>query len=219
MAQDDVIMLNVPMARLEHRTNTRTGKSRFTISVSSEPIAINLDPKALGRPVAEALALHWRNEIKSITEVASKATLAARKAYAKAFGEGKPWATKRYSGGKTGPRTPNQSDRLFNDSGRFADTVTANASKDGAWRVNVAANRLSGDATTVARIWGRLVELVPSLRDVSLALQSNEVLAAKIKTVREMVTVGKMTDKPSGALDLMRALQRTLETVTKIARG
>lgn len=201
MASDDTIILN---QGYEIRTS-KTGKVRATVVVRSEPIAVNLDPKTLGAPVAAAIAHHFRERIKGITELASFATQKARKVAAKAFADGRPWALKRYSGGKTGSMPPNQSDRAFNDSGRFADTIRANASNDGAWRVNVAANRLDGSTSGgVERIWNRLVSLVPEFGNPALLLQNDIIRKAIEKTRDNMHQKREATSQKLG-IELFRA--------------
>lgn len=175
MAKDVVILNN---GLLERRTS-KTGKQRYVMRVSAEPVVINTDPKALGKPIAEAIAHHLKERVKGITAQAAPATLKARAVAAKAFAAGKPWALQRYAGGRTGAMAPNQSDRAFNDSGRFAETIVANASSDGAWRVNVAANRLDDKTGRAERIFKRLTELLPEIANPALLLD-NAVLKRKI---------------------------------------
>lgn len=196
MTRDAKVMVVNP--GLEERT-TRTGKKRFAVRIDAESILVNNDPKDLGKPVAEAIAHHFRESIRRISATAAPATIKARQAAAKAFAEGKSWALKRYGGGRIGTMQPNQSDRVFNDSGRFADSIVANASSDGAWRINVAANRL--DASTagesgVLRIWRKLLEYVPEFGDPSL-LMNNVFLRRTIQEVatERLVKKGKMTDR------------------------
>ncbi len=188
MADDDVIVLNEPFAGLQRRE--RNGKARYTISVRSEPIAVNCSAKDLGRGPAEAIAAHLRERVGSISQVASKATLAARRHAAAAFARGEAWAMKRYSGGRTGPMAPNQSDRLFHDSGRLAKTIVANA-RDDAYTINVAANRLdpatAGGAGAVERIYARLVQLVPEFGNPALLMDSIPVRRAVQEGVKGMV--------------------------------
>jgi hypothetical protein len=188
MASDDVIVLN---DGLEQRTS-KTGKQRYTIKVSSEPVIFDLDPKRLGAPVAQAIAHHFRERIKGIAARAAPATIKAREVAAKAFAAGKPWAMKRYAGGRTGATAPNQSDRMFNDSGRMEKTITANASSNGAWRVNVAANRLSGDPASVAKIYAKLVELVPEFGNPALLMQNDLLKRTLEKATQGMITKARM---------------------------
>jgi hypothetical protein len=187
----NVIVIN---RGLEERRSA-TGRMRRTIRIDAEPMVINMDPKALGKPGADAIANHYREKVRGIAATASATTVKARKAAAKAFSEGKSWAMKRYAGGRIGALPPNQSDRLFNDSGRFADSIVANASNDNAWRINVAANRLD-DKTAgpagVERIWNRLVQLVPEFANVGLLFEGNAIARQTLKRVsEERIKIGK----------------------------
>lgn len=211
MGKEDVFVLN---AGLEQRTS-KTGKQRFVAVVKSEPIYVNTDPKQLGGEIAVAIAKHLREQVKGISARASDATLRARKAAEKAFKAGEPWALKRYGGGKMGSKPPNQSDRMFNDSGRMAESITANASKDGVWRVNMAANRLSGSPASVQRIYAKLVELVPGFKNIGEIMKSNDVLAAMVRTKEKMIRKGKMQSGKT-ALDVIAAGVRLFEQVAKI---
>ncbi len=173
--KDKVVILN---QGFESRTSS-TGRTRVTIAVRSEPVIVSTDPRILGAPIAQAIANHFRERITGITAQAAPATIKAREVAARAFALGKPWAVKRYGGGKTGAMPPNQTDRAFNDSGRMAKTITANASSDGNWRINVAANRLSADTGNITRIIQRLSELVPEIANPAL-LRGNQILSRAI---------------------------------------
>lgn len=167
MSRDSLVIVD---RGLEERRSS-TGRVRRTVRIDAEAMALDMDPKRLGRPVARGIADHLRQAVRNIQSTASPATLLSRKRAAEAFAAGKSWAMKRYAGGRIGAMAPNQSDRLFNDSGRFAQGITANASSDGAWRVNVAANRLD-DRTAgsggAQRIFERLVALVPEFQNIGL---------------------------------------------------
>jgi hypothetical protein len=181
---------------LETRTSSK-GKTRHSIRIDAEPVIVDQDPKRLGKPVAEQIANHYREKIRGITEQASAATIKARKVAAKAFAEGKAWALKRYAGGRTGSLPPNQSDRLFNDSERFANTIVAGFGEN-AWRINVAANRLdpsTAGQSGVDRIWNRLVQLIPEFGNAAILLE-NTILKRTIERVaKERMTKGRMSDK------------------------
>lgn len=215
MADDDVHVLGAATLRERIRTN-RAGvsKSKFTIEVSGDSIGIGLDPKAYGSPVAAAIAELFKERIRSIASMAAPATVAAREAAKKALARGEAWATKRYGGGKMGTREPAQSDRLFNDSGRFAESIVVGSQpNDANFTINVAANRLSpgtlnGNALgALERIWQRLVQLVPEFgdpkklmdsipvrRSVDQALQSNIMVAVadKAADVRRKAKAAQM---------------------------
>lgn len=184
---------------LETRVS-KSGKVKRTIRIDAEPMHINVDPKALGAPVAESIANHYRERVRGITAMASEATVRAREVAARAFPAGKSWAVKRYAGGRLGALPPNQTNRAFNDSGRFANGIVASASSDNAWRVNVAANRLdestaNGGAAGVDRIWNRLVELIPEFADIGLLFEKNTIARKTLERVSaERVRFGKKAD-------------------------
>jgi hypothetical protein len=185
----EVYVLNEGLSERRRTTSSGT-KSRFTLDVKTEPLIFNLSEISLGRGPAEALKKAISDGIKSIAAVALPSTLLKRK-YAKAgVQRGAPWAVKRYSGGRTGAKAPAQSDRLFNDSGRFAEGLhVMQNTKEGAWTVNVPANRL--DPTTFKsqsdfiRMVERLRELVPVLRD---PLSAPGVRAAMAASIDQMIT-------------------------------
>lgn len=193
---------------LETRT-LKSGKTRHTIRIDATPMVIDQDTKRLGKPVAEQIANHYRTRINGITEMASPGTLKARKAEEKAFIEGKSWAMKRFAGGRIGPMAPNQTDFKFKNSGRFAKSITANASSDNAWRINVAANRLNDaiiGAAAVQRIWNELVRLIPEFGNAAL-LMENQILKRTIQHVaKERIKVGKMTSKDLTPFEAFRLL-------------
>src|SRR3990167_5886379 len=115
MATDDIITLGA--ANMQARTRTsKSGKSttRYTVTVSGDSLLINTDPKSLGKGPAEAISALIKERITSITDRASDATNKARENAAKAFAAGKPWAIKRYGGGRIGSMPPNQSDKGLN---------------------------------------------------------------------------------------------------------
>ena len=158
---DDIFILN---QGLEMRGGG-TSKQRVVIRVVSEPLVINTDPEFLAMAPAKRLAAYLKQQVQAITAPAAAKTVKYRQAALAAFVRGAPWAMERYSGGRTGSKPPLRSERAFNDSGRFAEGITANQSKDGtgSWRVNVPANRLSDENSGgFERIWNRLVSLVPA---------------------------------------------------------
>lgn len=143
----------------------KAGKARYTVTIKSEPLLIQTDPKALGKPVADAIAEMYREAIKSITASASPATIKAREAARRGVQRGDLWAMKRYSGGKTGTRVPAQTEKLFHDSGRLLESIKVGATSQG-WVINVAGNRfdpntLNGGEAALLRIMERLRELAP----------------------------------------------------------
>jgi hypothetical protein len=196
----------------------KSGKKHVTITISSTPIDIVTDPIAVGRPVAEAIAAAITAGIKAIDVVASTGTLLRRKYAADAFAAGKSWATRRYSGGRTGAKAPNQSDKLFNDSGRFAEGIVANVNGvEQGWTINATVNRLdpstfSGDAFT--RMLARLRELVPALQNPLAERSVIEAARAtweKMHHVRAEAAAGKRSESlRAGALELLSDLKGLL---------
>lgn len=146
------------------RRVSSSGREKYTVDVIGEPLVFKFEDKTLEQAVATSLATALREKVTGITEQAAPATLEARKVAARSLAAGKPWAKKRYSGGKIGETPPNQTTRAFNDSGRFARSIVAGAAK-GKWIVNVAANRLDAATGDIERIWHRLVQLVPEFAD------------------------------------------------------
>lgn len=217
MGKDDVVIINQP-GNLEQRTS-KTGKVRYVITMKTEPVIFNLDPKRMGAEVAKAIVHHLRERVKGIAQQAAPATLKARKVAAKAYALGKPWALRRYSGGRTGPKPPDESSQAFYDSGRFADSIVGSASSDGIWRVNVAANRLSDtDSGGASRIFARLVELVPEFGDTSLLLQNDIVRKSIEKATAGIVSKAKETSK-SLVWEAFRATLELAEQVGDLIAG
>ena len=210
----DVIVIN---EGYESRTS-KTGKQRVVITVKSEPILFNLDPKALGQPVAQAIVNYLRQRITSITAIAPPNTLRARATAERALRAGKQWAVKRYSGGRTGAMPPNQSNRALNDSGRLAKSITGSASSDGAWRINVAANRLDASTGAIDRILRRLNELVPEIQNPALMMGSDILRRSIEKATSDAIkkaqaTTGKLR------LDVAKGLFQIGRQVVDILAG
>lgn len=177
MAKEDVMAIN--SYGLTRRTRTlKSGatKSRYTVSISSEPVLVNTNPKALCRGIADATEQILKDRIDAIQETASPATIKARQSALKGVMQGAPWAMRRYGGGRMGTRAPGRSDRLFNDSGRFLESIKVGATKDG-WVINVAANRLdpstlNGGEAALLRIVERLKEFVPEWGDAKRLMEN-----------------------------------------------
>lgn len=220
---DDVFDPMIINQGLKSRTS-KSGKQTFSVSVTAEPIIINTGPAAFIAPVAQAVAHHLKERMRGISETASKATLKARKAAEMAMQAGKPWATKRYAGGRIGAMPPNKSDRLFNDSGRFADgLVAAYVGKDGTFRINVPANRLDPSTTSdgqagVARIWQRLVQLIPEFADAGKLMENDVIRATAKRSMSNMIKKAKATQDKL-AVDAVRGLFNIASSVSRILGG
>src|SRR3990167_3670225 len=180
---------------LRRRTTGKGTKDRVTIEYQSQPLVANLDPVAIGKPVAEAMTKAIQEGIRAITAAASPSTILKRKYAANAFAKGEAWAKKRYAGGRTGAKPPDTQGggRLFNDSGRLADGIFTRANRDGEWTINVPANRFdpstfSGGVAAVNAMIQRLRELVPVLRSAQELFDTPEVRAAAREAIGMVLT-------------------------------
>lgn len=185
-----VVVLNDFGGTTVEERERKSGKKHVTVTIKSEPIAVHLDPLALGQPVADAIASAMRDQIRGISERASDGTILRRKYAAAAFAKGETWAKQRYSGGRTGPKAPAKTDRLFNDSGRLADGITANQNrKEKAWTINAPVNRLDPSTfpspEAFASMMNRLAELVPMMKN---PLAEPKVVEAIERTWNNMIT-------------------------------
>lgn len=172
--QDTVVLNDYGGMRLEERTRTsKAGKTsvRMSLSIKATPILHNLNGLELGMGPANAIRDLLEKQTKDIGQPAAASTLLRRKEWARQFAAGVPQAVARYAGGKTGPKPPNQTVRLGNDSGRLAEGwfVRQNP-KEGSWTINVPANRFDpttwGGSTASLRAWiDRFVQLVPALAE------------------------------------------------------
>ena len=198
------------------RSDGTYGKPRFTIEVTSEPIQFLIDSVEIGKEPAEAIGEAIRTEIQNISETASKGTLNRRKQAAKDFEKGAAWAQARYSGGVIGPMAPNQSDRLFNDSGRLARSIKATLNRtDKSWTVNVASNRLNPTGFDPFSKFDAMVQklksLVPIIGDPRKVMSHPKVEQAMRSTLES--AIAKTASLKS---DLRRAQLRTLKMAASL---
>ena len=178
----DVIVINEGFQERRRTTGAGT-KSRYTLTVTAEPIIHDFSEEKLGQGPAEAIRDAIIKQIKAIGEVANLATIKRRKQATDALARGVSSAVKRYSGGRTGTKAPSGSVRLFNDSGRLADGIFVRQNtEEKNWTINVPANRLDpstfknqGDFVSMVN---RLRSYVPVLanpfsdRDVAKAIEN-----------------------------------------------
>lgn len=216
VTQDSIVINDWKnLAITERRRTTSAGtKSRFTIDIRANPLSIRVDPEALGRDVADAIAEAVRTGIEGIAATVSASTALARKYARNAWDRGEGWARDRYAGGRTKATAPGSAsgERLFNDSGRLARSVfaRANATEEG-YTINVAANRLDRDSfgRGFEQMLVRLRELVPVLRDPSKLKEDPDVRAALKRT-------GANLARRAG-VGGFRAVAETLRTVQNAA--
>lgn len=191
MASQKSITLLQDYVTERQRTSSSGTKSRFTLTVKSEPISHTLDEVALGALPAKALRDVLSEQIKAISQPVSAGTSLARKYQRTGYAAGKPWATRRFSGGKTGATPPTDSDRMFNNSGRLADGlfIRLNPSEH-EYTVNVPANRLDPSTfkgTTFTAMLEKLRELVPGLANPAELAGDPRVQDAVLKTLKDLL--------------------------------
>jgi hypothetical protein len=173
--QETTVLLAEQTWSIEERKRTSpsgTTGIRWTMSIKTTPVVAELNALELGRGPAQALLSIAQTQMRAIGQMAATATQRAREKAARAWKNvgGGSRLTARYSGGRTGAMPPNEANpkgRLFNDSGRLADTLFIRENVvEGAWTVNVAANRLDPSTFTAAAFEAmvrKLVALVPAL--------------------------------------------------------
>lgn len=176
-----------------------SGRQRTTIVCKSEPLVHNLDPKQLGAGPALAIAEHLRQRVLGIVARASEATLDRRKRAAAA--PQLPSNAARYSGGRIGATPPNQSDRLFNDSGRLAKSIVARATGGDSYTINVAGNRLDSRTFTPSAFASMLQLLSRFIPEVG-----NSALWADVLPLRKAIKDGQaqMIRKLDARIDELR---------------
>lgn len=136
--------------------------ARASVEVEADVLEHDFDAQDLGEPVAAAIAEAIRAGIRGIGQRASAATVEYRERAKAALARGAGWAVRRY-----GTRTPDVTDRLFNDSGALAD-LKAEAVGD-EWRIVTPPQRTDTPRTFTGgefeAMLARLRQLVPALRD------------------------------------------------------
>jgi hypothetical protein len=206
----ETIVLNDFGFTEKRRTTSKGTKSRFTVSIKADPIVHVFDAKALGRGPAEAIAAVITSKIKKIGEFATPATVAFRARAVIALARGDVWAQRRYSGGRTGPKPPNQTKRLFNDSGRLAEGIAAGPTSGNEWVINVPSNRFDpstfkGGVAALTAMVNRLQSLVPELRAPEELAKSPEVHDAIRDSIYDVIITGNERLAKQGAA-LRRAI-------------
>lgn len=178
ISQKTVTLNDFGLARRD-RTTSKGTSSRYTVTLDARPLVLDFDTKTLGRGLATRIADHLRARVAAIGAEASPSTQLQRKYAANAMSSGKPWASRRYTGGRIGVMSPNQSPRLFNDSGRFVRGITASPTRDNNWVINVPANRLNaaqlGSETALKDIFHKLRLHVPEFGSASELLKVPEI--------------------------------------------
>jgi hypothetical protein len=191
ISQETVVLNEFGLSERRRKTSSGT-KSRFTVSIRADAIPHVFDAQELGRGPAEAIAKAIGDQIRGVRQTVSEATVLARKAAATAFAAGKEWARGRYAGGRTGPTPPGTGDGLFNDSGRLANGIYAQAVGDQEWTINVPANRFDpstfdGGVPALQAMIERLQAAVPALRNGESLARIPEVTRAIESSVADII--------------------------------
>lgn len=205
-SSDDTIILNeageFSPTFVRRGVSTRK-KQRTSIEIISAPILFDLDDMVLGAKPAEAVRDELSKDTKAIGDFVSPATQ-ARRALA-AANPGAKWVQKRYAGGRTGFKAPNQTQRWGNDSGRLADGWFVRENKtDQSWTVNAPANRL--DPTTFGAGFEKFIaglrERMPILNDARELLNRDKFNAAVSSAVGDVISVGEMKGDAASVMKL-----------------
>lgn len=218
ISQEVIVLNDFGSMRVEERQRTTSEgtTSRYTMTFEGEPIVHDFAAAKLSKIVPEAIAALLKKQIGEIKAKASEATIQKRAYAESALKRGAAWATKRYTGGRTGsllPQSVGDGEALFNDSGRLAQSIAVMQNpKEEGFTINVAANRLnpetfSGGAFT--RMIERLRQLAPAFKGGIEVLQDPAVNDA-VKQAQAEFIVNAARDQASGkpmtplALELLK---------------
>ena len=177
------------------RTTSRGTKSRYSVTIDAQPIVHDFSGTRLGDGPAEAMRDVLERKVRAVSGNVSQATILFRKHASNALASGARWAMRRYGGGRTGVKQPNQSgDALFNDSGRLAQGfyVRQNTTEK-SWTVNVPANRLDPSTfrsqAEFQAMAKRLQTAVPELGDPRAMVAAPEVRTAIRSSMHDLIHV------------------------------
>lgn len=195
MASEDVIVINAAQMQIRTRPSGRQ-QTTLSLTVKSEPIVYNISAPALLQNAAIALATQIREQTEGISAIVKPSTKKAREVAERAYAQGKPWAVRRYAGGRMGATPPRFGEqRAFNHSGRLAKSIVARyQDKSKQFVINYAANR-----------WN--VADFQSQAHMDIAIQ-------------RWISMVPVLQKPSADISVQRAFQRShAEMVTKHHMG
>jgi hypothetical protein len=227
MAKDDVLVINHHQANLQvkDRVNSKgavTGQ-RTVISIEShsEPVTVMLDEGLVAQKSAEYLARTIREQTQAIADTVKPSTADARRVAERAFAAGKPWAVKRYSGGRTGTTPPEVGAlRMFNHSGRLARGIVARYQKQAQeWKINYPANRWNvADFRSQAHMMAafeKWVDRVAILKQPSSDLGLRREMEQTFKEVvqKQQMDTGFKVAEARGK-QALQAFQRAADAVT-----
>lgn len=203
----------------------------FTISIKATPVVLNFDGFALGRGPSKAIRDHLQQRIEGITQKAAPSTLAARSraargAYSPRADKSKIDSNRRYQPTKNSATPPNQTDRLFNDSGRFAKGLavafTENKSSIASREFTINVPRIRLDPTTLGggvaaleKIYNKLTDLVPEFKNPALL---RDVLGVRreIKKATEEIEPRIKRNNARGLWADLQKAKRSIEFIREI---
>lgn len=208
-------------------------REKFTLTVKSDALRVNLDAKTLGAPVADAIAAALATAISSVQSKVAETTAEYRVAAARAFDEGKAWAMRRYpargpaglrgaarasaaafeSKGPFRPDSDQQSRKLF-DSGHFTRSIVARATKYGEWVVNVSTRRMDSELVR-QRVLTILSEEVPLFAQPSLLGRDAGVADAVLASSQRAVQLAGAAARQQ----LLDALAESAERAQELAQA
>lgn len=243
----DVIVLN-DYAQKRVRTTSNGTASRVTLTIKAEPILHDLSETNLGAGPAQAIMDAIKKQIQAITEVAKPSTIARRqrakrlletgvaednKAMAKTktakawvaqgfkglIGEGHATVA-RYTGGRTGAMHPTGGIKLFNDSGRLANSIFVRQNtEEQNWTINVAANRLDpstfGSQGAFMRMIERLHAHVPVLAN---PLKNEDVAKAIVQGIGD-VAIKTLEKGDQIAFEIAKRRAAMIQQVANLVAG
>lgn len=229
--QETVTLNDFGFTRRDRTLKSGAVKSRYTVEIQSDPLIHVYNPKAMGEGPANAIVDHLRTRVRGITKLAKPSTQRKRLQAEQAFREGKPWATKRYAGGRMGPMPPDSAEgrqgALFNDSGRFEGSIVAKPTVNDTWIINIAANRLDpstfrdGEAG-VNRMLDQLRAEIPEWGD-SRAIANLPSVKQEIALAADMILVNRLgrayTRNKKLRADLRRGVISALRTGAQMFTG
>lgn len=210
ITQDVVVLNDLGASSLSSRTRTTSGGTavRYSIEMKADPILHDFNQESLGQGPALAILALLSRKMKEIGVKASDETNLRRANAVPGLAAGVPSYVARYTGGKIGTKAPAQSDRLFNDSGRFADGMNVRFNPtDNNFTINVPANRLDprtfgGGEAALVRMWQRLVDLVPEFKGGAEVLKHAEVREAIGEAVADSIVT--RTDRARSTISRAR---------------
>jgi hypothetical protein len=247
ITQTTVVLNDFGLAERQ-RTGVRGKTSaRWTVQIKADKLPILLDPKAMGKIPAEAIARVIQDKIRGLNETVTLATQLYRKRAADSFRRGVPFAKRRYGGlhippaasivqihgtravgkasNRLAPMMPGENSPSFwRDSGRFIAGLIVRPTRDNEWVVNVPANRLDpvtfhgGREALLVQV-RRLQELVPEFGDAR-ALEKHPEVRLAIGESTDAILFAKIGRAFMKQTQLRGALRRgELQRALDIVRG